>query len=149
MRGAPPVRVACGPDRRWRVFEALVAGASLASGCGWLAQRLDLPALPAAAAAAGMAWGIVRLVQVRRARPRELAWSGRAWTLDGATGLPQVRLDLGNWLLLCFEFDGRRTGAAWVPLDLSAAPDTRHLLRIALHMQVSSHDVPSTAPGHG
>lgn len=149
MRGAPPVRVDCGPDRRWRAFEALVAGTSLASGCGWLAQRLDVPALPIAATAAGIASIGVWLMQIRRERVREIAWSGRIWTLDGSAGRPQVMLEFGDWMLLRFGFDGRRAGAAWMPLDLSAAPDTRHLLRTALHTQVSAGDVPPTVPGHG
>ena len=149
MRGAPPVRVDCGPDRRWRAFEAVVAGISMASGCGWLAQRLDMPALAIAATAAGIASIGLWFLQIRRERLRELAWSGRAWTLDGAAGRPQVMLDFGDWLLLRFGFDGRRAGAAWIPLDLSAAPDTRHLLRTALYSQASSLDAPPSAPRHG
>jgi hypothetical protein len=57
-------------------------------------------------------------------------------------------LDFGSWLLLRFRFDNGKA-PAWLPLDLSALPGARHLLRTALHAAAVPRDARPTVAGHG
>ena len=148
MRGAPPVRVVCGPDRRWRTFERAVACAAAATASAWGAQRLGLPVPVMAGLAAGMTLIAMRRLEAEPEHPPTLAWRGDAWTLDDDAGQPQVMLDLGNWLLLRFRFDSGKA-PAWLPLDLSALSGTRHLLRTALHAAAAPRDARTSVAGHG
>ena len=128
MRGAPPVRMLCGPDVRWHRVQQLILGASAATAAGWGGWQLDWDrgAIVACAALGGL---LASMVVRRQRRAAVLEWTGEAWQLNALTCRPRVRVELGNWLLLDVRSD---SGRHWLPLDLTHCGAPPHLVRAAL-----------------
>ena len=75
----------------------------------------------------------------------QLAWDGRAWSLDGRAGSVDVMLDLGPWMLLRFDA-GRGATSRWLPLPLAKAGAAAHRCRAALHDPVAAALNPDAHP---
>ncbi|MFO1326883.1 MAG: hypothetical protein U1F56_05970 [Rubrivivax sp.] len=130
MRGAPPVRVLCGPDARWQRVQQLILAAAASTGVGWLLWHAGWERGPILAAALAVAVAVA--LAVPKALPQQtvvLEWTGEGWRLDGQACQPHVRIDLGPWLLLQTEGGSARR---WLPLDLARCGALPHLVRAAL-----------------
>lgn len=148
MRGAPPVRLVCGPDARWQAFErvlhalaAAVAGAWLGWQAGWPGSVLAIVA--AAAAVTAFVW-----IRWRQLGEREavLDWTGQQWQLDGQDCRPpSLRIDLGRWLLL--RIDGGLRARRWLAADLTQGGAPAHLVRAALHAHGPASDAAAPRVG--
>ena len=148
MRGAPPVRVLCGPDARWHRLEQAVLAGSAATAVGWLAWQggWDRAPLAAVALLAGLLAMLV-IVRVQRRRPAVvLEWTGERWLIDARPGLPHLRVDLGSWLLLHVAGDGAHR---WLALDLAHCGAPPHLVRAALFAHAAAPRRGQQDVGHG
>jgi hypothetical protein len=133
MRGAPPVRMDCGRDARWCWFHHVLFAVAAATASGWLAAHLEMPgAMLGLGLAAGVVLGGLWSVRSRASQGLScLVWDGRSWCLDGQTGVVDVMIDLGSWMLLRFV-GGAPGPARWLPLTLAQAGAPAHRCRAAL-----------------
>jgi hypothetical protein len=135
MRPAPPVTVVAAPCRRtaWLVpaLAALAAAACITTACAHLEWPAAL-ALVCAALAAAVAAALSARWLPRHAM--RLQWDGVRWRLamkggnDSQAGEIAVMMDLGNWMLLRFDAEGRGS-RRWLPLRSAEA----RMLRPALY----------------
>lgn len=132
MRGAPPVQVVCGPEASWRFFQCTVASVATAVAAGWVGWHQGTGFwVPSGLALASAAWIACRIGRQPAAHTRlRLEWTGQRWLLDGEPMQPQVRLDLGSWMLLRCGPTSR--AARWIPIDLASCGPAAHGLRCAL-----------------
>jgi hypothetical protein len=137
MRAAPAFELSVTPSRAERAALAAIGGICAVVVGAWVWAHLDAAAGPAghspmvwlvvvlgaAVAGAGAGWSLAPR------SPCSLAWRQGQWTLCRAAAMPcagtvQAKLDVGNWLLLCFRpadggaatwlgVSGRTAGAAW------------------------------------
>jgi hypothetical protein len=116
MRSIPAVSLACRDGGAWRAVVFALHGFAAGTLMAWLA---------------GPGWAVLcfggslltvlvvlRLWQPAGQAPPVLAWDGQAWQLDGAPGRPGIALDVGVWMLLCFDGDGG--GRRWLPVSAAA-----------------------------
>jgi hypothetical protein len=130
MRAAPAVSVQAGRSPGWRVFQAAAWALALTTLAAWVLGHLQMPPWPSLLLAApvfALAWWAARTP------PIDLAWDGQAWSADGQTGLVEVMLDLGGWLLLRWRPDGGPGPARWIPVSRADAGPAFHALRAAVY----------------
>jgi hypothetical protein len=134
MRGAPPVQIACGSDRRWQRGLAGLQALAASTVAGWFALHAGWPAWLTATgtlSAAILSWAAA----CRWAAPptqRALIWDGQRWTLNGMQGTVEVMLDLEGWLMLRFRGPAR-SNVEWLPLTLRDQAPQEGPIRVALH----------------
>jgi len=141
MRAAPPVSVRCQPGWGWFSLHAALAALAFAAVTTALWQQLPWP--PGLAGVVLACAGLSGAAAGWWAAPRhagELRWDGQAWWFQprgaGAahTGRLHVMIDLGDWMLLCFDCESvsvlRRR--RWLPLGALPAAQAC-ALRAALY----------------
>ena len=121
MHAAPPVRMNLAPDKSWRGFVVICAGAAAANLVAWLAALADLIAptaiaasLLACAVSATLAWRVMR-----RKGNGVLNWDGADWSwapdaTAPATGKLRVMIDLGAWMMLRFAPADAALRTSWL-----------------------------------
>lgn len=149
MRGAPPVQVALGAERRWQGAVAGLNALAAATITGWLVLHAGAVARDAAIVAL-LAAGVAGTASLKwRPKPgRTLAWDGQRWMLDGAPGKVDVMLDLGAWLLLRFQREAP-SSVAWLPVSLDARALQATPFRVALYAHAGHTPVGARALGPG
>jgi hypothetical protein len=144
MHTAPAFELHVAPGWGQRTLVALIGGASAAVVAIWLWSHFDAAAGPAGRSAAswlavgagaaligaGLGWRLAPRA------PAALAWRQGKWLLSrsGAVaqeGDLQARLDLGNWMVLCFLPAGGGR-AVWLSVDVDQAGAGWHPLRATL-----------------
>jgi len=118
--------------------------------------RPGLPATVASGVAMGIQWLLAWQAWVQLGRPGELVWSASGWLWIHAEASqplfqPQVRIDLGTHLLICFTGDDEPgaqarwpTNTRWFWLDSGSDSGKWHLLRCAVYSAP-----PSSLADHG
>ena len=121
MHAAPSVRMSLAPDRAWRGFVVICAGAAAANLAAWFAALADSMAPTAiivsslaCALGATLAWRVVR-----RQGTGLLNWNGVDWSwapdaTAPAVGKLRVMIDLGAWVLLRFAPADAARRATWL-----------------------------------
>lgn len=131
-------------------------GLAAAVAAQWLAARFEwssawqIGCMGLAVAAVATVLGCFRCPA--SSPPRELAWTGDCWTLDGRPGAVALRMDLGPWLLLRYQGQAGARDIVWLPVNLSASRRTAAMLRAALLAQAglpSAFDAGRTLSPHG
>jgi hypothetical protein len=151
MRSAPSVVVDLSGSRRWTLALAALggaaAGAAVATLLAHLQDRVDFSsasasALIAIAVAAG-GWLACRHAPHDRGR---LGWDGAQWQLDGAPGRLQVMIDLGGWMLLCFEPADDRRRRRWLPVSDARVPQALGLRAAVYCRPLPDPNLPGRPP---
>ena len=130
MRAAPAVSVQAGRSPGWRTVQTALAAWAATALAAWVLGHLQQPFWPALTLvplAAAWAW------RAGRQPPVALVWDGQSWSADGQTGVLEVMIDLGAWLLLRLRSAeaGRRT--RWIPVSRADAGPAFHALRAAVY----------------
>jgi hypothetical protein len=153
------VSVRCTGGALWQALQwavpACAAGVALHGVLGhlglpaWATAGLGLAA--AAGVGAGLATGLLsrwaagpvgRDASAGPGRPPQqtiLSWDGTRWTADGWPVQPQLRMDLGGWLLLQLRpaapsaaAPGAALAPAWLAVAVGECGPAWHALRVAL-----------------
>jgi hypothetical protein len=144
MRAAPAFELSVTPGRAERAVLAMIGGACAAAVGAWLWSHVDAAAGPVGHGLA--AWIAISLGaggvgswlgwMLAPRSPCTLAWHHGQWTLcrDGAVpraGTVHAKLDIGNWMLLCFR-PAAGGPKSWLGVSGCAAGPAWHALRATL-----------------
>ena len=154
MRAAPAFELSVAPGRAERAVLAMIGGACAAAVGAWLWSHVDAAAGPAGHGPA--AWAAISLgagglgswlgwVSARRS-PCKLAWQQGQWTLSRGGAVPcagtvHAKLDIGNWMLLCFR-PAAGGPKNWLGVSEGGAGMTWHALRATLFAPGVAHEKP-------
>jgi hypothetical protein len=144
MRGAPPWEIAVGRSRGWSVAVVLVAVAGIGSMAAWLWTS---PLGEGARARVGVAGGALAVIALAASLLRSAAlvvrWDGTRWpagssvasAIAPASGGLLVALDLGSFLLLRFQPEGRSGPGAVrrIAVEPRGLERERHAFRCAVY----------------
>ena len=159
MRAAPAFELDVTPGRTERVVLAMFGGACVAAVAAWIWSHVDAAAGPAGRGAA--AWFVVGAGAaiggswlawwLAPRSPGTLAWHQGQWTLCRQPAAPcagtvQAKLDMGDWMLLCFRPAGDGP-ASWMAVSSHVAGPAWHALRATLFAAGAS--APARGPDEG
>ena len=142
MRASPPIAVVPGPGTGWRLALLAVVLATLGVLLAWAVSTTDDVSLSVRSGVLGTAAlacaAVLRLAL--RPPPRALRFTGVRWELElgpageALAGEARVAVDLGSWMLVCFEPDPAcGVSTCWVPLSRAGRSSDWHALRCCLY----------------